>query len=370
VVETLVPAWRKEAEAHKRAMPLQRLIGNGMDYADAVDLYREVDTGTHWADAAAGLGASAREHAERKLAAGHIASARDYFHRASACYRFGQVPLIDSDPRKLDMYEKLIDCFAQAGELTEPRFQHVEIPWKGGKLCGWLLRPPGDEVPPVVIQFGGFDGWREEYFANAQYLLQRGIAVFLVDGPGQGETRLFHHLYLDADVASAFSAFVDSVHANPRLGSTVGIWGNSLGGYIAALVAASEPRIAACCVNGGTDRPAEILDRYPRFITKIQLLLGIEDAAEAHAKIESLRLGPEVLASLRCPLHVVHGTPDRIFLIESARSVYRLAAAPDKLLSEFPDGDHCIYNRSHERNCLVADWFAERLGVAPGITNE
>ena len=54
-----------------------------------------------------------------------------------------------------------------------------------------------------------------------------------------------------------------------------------MGGYLAAAVAAAENRIAACCVNGGTVRPAEILDRYPRFTTKVKPLLGIYDPEQA-----------------------------------------------------------------------------------------
>ena len=45
--------WRAEVEAHKRAMPMQRLIGNGMDYADVVELYALADSGVPWADAGA-----------------------------------------------------------------------------------------------------------------------------------------------------------------------------------------------------------------------------------------------------------------------------------------------------------------------------
>src|SRR4051794_21634019 len=93
----------KEAAAHKRAMPMQRLLGNGMDYADATDLYRAVDQGAAWEEAAADLGEQARERAEAAVAAGQLHTARDWFHRASACFRFGQVPLVDSDPRKRSM---------------------------------------------------------------------------------------------------------------------------------------------------------------------------------------------------------------------------------------------------------------------------
>ena len=96
------------------------------------------------------------------------------------------------------------------------------------------------------------------------------MATFLLDGPGQGESRLFGGLVLDHEFTTAFSAVVDHLAADPRLSDQVGIWGNSMGGYLAAAVATADNRFTACCVNGGTVRPAEILDRFQRFTAKVQ----------------------------------------------------------------------------------------------------
>jgi len=357
--------WRKEAAAHKRAMPLPRLTGNGMDYADYAELYARVDRGEDWADVAAGLGDRNRERAEQAFHAGHRATAQSWYLFAAACYRAAQVPLPDDDPRKIAVYRKLIRDFGCAGSLSDPPMEHVEIDNDSGAMCGWLMRPPphagSDGVPPVVIVLGGFDGWREEYHTGAVQLVQRGLAVLLIDGPGQGETRLMHGLHMDMAVHEAFSAVVDHLLADSRLAPTIGVWGNSMGGYLAALTAAHDDRIAACCVNGGTVRPAEILDRYPRFITKVMPLLGADDPDQARAELERYRLTPELLGRLSCPLLVLHGKPDKIFLASNARLLYDNAASVDKTYREWPDGDHCIYNHSHEKHVTVADWFADRL---------
>lgn len=353
--------WQAEVDAHKRAMPLQRLIGNGMDYADVTELYALADSGVPWADAGARVGARIAAGAADAAAAGHLLTARADYLRASACYRVGQVPLPDTDPRKKPMYHKLIEYYGAAGALADPPVEHVGIAYQDAELRGWLLRPAGASRPPVVIVMGGFDGWREEYHVGATYLLARGVAVLLVDGPGQGETRVLQGLYLDQGVPKAFSAMVDYLQADERLSDRVGIWGNSMGGFLAALVAATDPRIAACAVNGGTVRPAEILDRYHRFITKVQALLGISDPNEARSVMETFVLTESALSSLTCPLHVMHGTPDQVFLIENARALYDGAGSTDKTFSEFPDGDHCIYNHSHDKHTRIADWFADRL---------
>ncbi|MFT3873618.1 MAG: alpha/beta hydrolase [Nocardioides sp.] len=357
------PLSKAAAEAHKRAMPLQRLTGNGMDYADVVALYAGVDSGTPWDEAAENLGNRNIDRAEREATAGHSLSARSWYLAASCCYRVGQAILADG-PRKHEMFAKMVDAYGKAGDLFEPPFEHLDIPHRGGTLSGWLALP-GCAGPTnrwsLVIVMGGFDGWREEYHVGATYLRDRGVATFLVDGPGQGESRLFGGLVLDHDFPAAFSAVIDYLVADDRLNGRVGIWGNSMGGFMAASVAASDGRIEACCVNGGTGRPAEVLDRFPRFVTKVQLLLGVNDADKAIAEMGTYVLTDEQFANLTCPLLILHGTPDQVFLVENARALHGRAASTDKTFLEWPDGDHCIYNHSHDKHTRVSDWFADRL---------
>jgi dipeptidyl aminopeptidase/acylaminoacyl peptidase len=258
----------------------------------------------------------------------------------------------------------MINAYGHAGELFDPPFEHLDIAHHGGTLSGWLALPAGPGPAqgwPLVIIMGGFDGWREEYHVGATYLHERGVATFLADGPGQGESRLFGGLVLDQDFTAAFSAMVDHLSHDERLSDKVGIWGNSMGGFLAASVAATDPRIAACCVNGGTNRPAEILDRFSRFVSKVQPLLGLEDPAKAIEALQTFVLTEDQLKELTCALLVLHGTPDQVFLIENARALYDAAASNDKTFLEWADGDHCIYNHSHDKHTRVADWFADRL---------
>ncbi|MBV8786115.1 MAG: prolyl oligopeptidase family serine peptidase, partial [Mycobacterium sp.] len=218
------------------------------------------------------------------------------------------------------------------------------------------------EPPPTVIILGGFDGWREEYQPGAHALLARGMACLLLDGPGQGETRLFGGLYMDpASPTAAYSVALDVLLDDPRVSNVVGIWGNSLGGYLAATAISAEPRFAACCINGGTVRPAELPERHPRFITKVQAMYGLSDPVQALRALENATIDAAGLTRIHCPLLVLHGTPDRVFLVENAHALYTGAASRDKTWKEWPDGDHCLYNHTAEKHALVGDWFADRL---------
>jgi dienelactone hydrolase len=354
------PERRKELDAYRRAMPVQRLLDNGMDYADAVALHALVAQGVAWPEAACWLGSQNLARAEAALASDRRITARSFYRFACACFRFAQSPLIRDDDHKRSIYRQLIDAYAAAATLDDPPTRKVEIAYRGGALCGWLQRPRGIARPPVVIIIGGADGWREAYDAGARYLVDRGIAALLLDGPRQGETRLFRGVTLTADYHRAYAVVVDALLADRSLGGRVGIWGNSMGGHLAAGVAAADPRIAACCVTGGTMRPLEILDRFPRFLERFAAMVGTADDAAALALMRELDLSDDA-RRISCPLLVLHGAPDQVFLLENARRIHDLAAAADKTMMVWDDGDHCLYNHANEKHCLVADWFHERL---------
>jgi dipeptidyl aminopeptidase/acylaminoacyl peptidase len=351
-----------------RALPVTRLIDGGMNYADAVGLHAALRDGADWLDHAERLARQNLGRARAALAGGHASAAREWFLRASACWRYGQSPLRDDDPRKRAAYRELLDSFARAGALHSPPFERFELPWRDGTISGWLAWPDGAAPAPLVVILGGVDAWREDYENSARRLRARGIGTLLLDLPGQGETRLFGGLPFRDGAFDATTPLIDALLDLPRCDGRVGVWGNSAGGWMALHMAAREPRIAACCVNGGTDRPTEILDRFPRFIDRIRQWTGCADGDAACAMLDRLALGGQTLSAVRCPLLMTHGVPDRVFLIDGARRIHSLVAGEDKLLIEFADGDHGLSSHARERDTRAADWFFRRLAVRARVT--
>src|SRR5882672_777916 len=145
---------RKAIDAHRRAMPVPRLLDNGMDYADAVALHALAAQGVPWPEAASWLGAENLARADAARAAGRRITARAAYRLACACFRFAQSPLIRDDARKQAIYRRLIDAYAAAAALDEPPTRKLEVAYRGGALCGWLLRPRDVARPPVVIVIG------------------------------------------------------------------------------------------------------------------------------------------------------------------------------------------------------------------------
>jgi pimeloyl-ACP methyl ester carboxylesterase len=89
-------------------------------------------------------------------------------------------------------------------------------------------------------------------------------------------------------------------------------------------------------------------------------MLGRRDDALAEVLFDALAI-PPAANRLTCPLLQLHGASDALFTLEEARRIHDDAPSSDKTLIVWEDGDHCIYNHSHEKHVLVADWFAARL---------
>lgn len=347
----------------RRALPIQRLVGNGMDYADAVALHDFAARNIPWTAAAAWLGEANVRRAREADDAGNRMSAREHLFHAAACFRFAQSALMQDTPEKVALYSRALAAFTEAATLAEPPYQKVEIPFARGALHGWLMLPAGVARPPCVVVFGGADGWREEYHNGALALRARGVATLLLDGPGQGETRLLHRVFLRPDdVASSYGTALKYLIADPRVADRVGIWGNSLGGTLAALTASGNPEISACCVNSGSAYPVRMLDRFAALSDRLRALTGNPDPASTRLMLDALGLPPE-RNRIACPLLLLIGGADALFTPDETLPLAEAAPGADRTVLFWDDGDHCIYNHTHEKHALIADWFADRLGA-------
>ena len=74
------------------------------------------------------------------------------------------------------------------------RAERVEVPFEDGPLVGNLRRPAGVERPPLVLLLPGLDSTKEEFFLWENVFLDRGMATFSCDGPGQGESGFATHI--------------------------------------------------------------------------------------------------------------------------------------------------------------------------------
>ncbi|NMO00708.1 dipeptidyl aminopeptidase [Gordonia sp. TBRC 11910] len=339
-------------QAHWRAMSTTRLLDCGMAYADVGELQRQTDGGTAWDRACEAIGVARRNAGDAAAAAGNSITAAHQFGWAAAGFLFAQMANNFDTDRKRELYDRFTEAVQRLATVSSNPLTRVEVPVGDGRLVGWHMRPAGREPIGTVILFGGQSGWGATYLRNAEALAQRGIATLLAEGPGQGESRMRYGIHLDVDVADAFGRFVTA--ALDDVDAPVGIWGNSVGGLFAALTAAADARLAACCVNGGFAAPR--LLSFRTFAEQAAAMLGTTDEAAIEANFKRLRFDPST-HSIDVPLLVIHGGADPLVALADQQPF--LEAAADATLQQWDDGDHTVYNHGDERNDLVADWFAE-----------
>jgi len=348
---------QKLLAAQWRSMTPARMFDYGVLPDDIARMQAMTAEGTAWDIAAESL-ADAQEHrAGQALTSGHLVTAVEAHRAAAADLIFAQMAFNDDTPRKRQLYDRLNSVLSAVSRILGDRFEKLELEFGSKHLAGWLVRPPEGDALGTVIAFGGQSGWGAAYWRHADALAARGIATILAEGPGQGETRLRHRVYLDVDIAAAYGRYVDLVHEDQSLGRTAGIFGNSLGGLYAALTAAADARVRACCVNGAPARPALLGHRS--FDEQAAAMLGTSDAGRITANFRRLAFDPS-RADIGCPLLVLHGGHDVLFGLD-AQQPFLDGATADKTLRVWPDGDHTIYNHCHERTSFVADWFVDKL---------
>jgi alpha-beta hydrolase superfamily lysophospholipase len=347
-----LPVPDPAAAALRRAMPVNRLVDFGMDDADAMALRTGSAAGQDWGDVATAL-ASAREGKSRQaLAEGHPITALIQARWAAGAAWCAQLVDVHDTARKRALYEDFIQAIGVVASLTG--MQRLEIPYRNGMLNGWLCNPKARSAATVIV-VGGLSTWGVAQLRLADAITVRGLTCLLVEGPGQGEPRLRHSLFMDERVVDGLACFVDVVPPGP-----VGIIGNSLGGLFAALLAARDPRVSACVVNSGCLVPADAA-AYRSLREHMYAACGSRDDETLKTILRELQFSPS-RQPIACPVLSLHGGADRIVGLGDAQG-FADASARGRLQS-WPDGEHSIDNHARERDALVSDWLADELNRA------
>jgi esterase/lipase len=356
-----------ESQAALRQFSLERTTGYGVDYADAVELRARVIEGHDWRRAATELAEMCLSRAEAAVRPTGRATRIGSLRRASALLRISQMMMLSDTAERRTVFARAAEIYAQAGELSVDR-EHVAIDTDGGPLTGWLI-PTGDTAVASAIVIGGVEGWAMDFDSLGEALAARGIDALLLDGPGQGETRLTHRHYLTAQWREAYERAIDFLTERSP-GHPIGFIGNSMGGSVAMAVTAQDTRIRACVDNGGIHAPWLVQPTMGTFFLKMLAACGTGDADQAMEvwkTVTPLAGGPNA----GYPLLVVHGGADPMISMDLAQLLLSGAPTDDKQMVVFSDGNHCVYNHKHDRDALVADWMRARLcGLpSPAIAN-
>jgi dienelactone hydrolase len=308
------------------------------------------------------------EEAER---AGHIRTAMNCWLRAADYYRSAEFWLAADDPRRMKTYDK---CERASHKwLKYLPGEVVEIPYeKGVSMPAYFIKPKGSGKFPVLISFGGLDSFKDElWFMTGRGAVQRGIAVLLVDGPGQGGTLRRHKIPSRYDYEVPVGKCIDWLEKRSDVDTKrIAVSGSSLGGYYSARAGSKERRLAACISHGAIwDVEQRFRDRGEdhALAGHMKWVLGAKTMAEAIDKAKPFKL-EGVLNEMKCPYLVLHGGHD-VLGVENSKTVYEYAKKHGvkvtlRLTTEEETGaEHCQHDNPTLGQELMADWLADIFGI-------
>jgi hypothetical protein len=247
---------------------LIRAIGladyGGSTVGECLAVVAEIADGspTSWTRAFERLAQRVEREGRACLAAGRRVSGCDHLLRASTYYRTAEyysgaaVGGADAAGGTDAAGARSQACFSEAAAALDPPVERIDVPFEGGALPGYLVRPEAAVAAagrrPTVIAVGGFDSSAEElYFQLGVPGAQRGWNVVVFDGPGQlGCMRTNPGMTFRPDYEVPLAAVLDSVSALPDVDpNRIALAGQSFGSYFAARSAASDLRVGALVAN-------------------------------------------------------------------------------------------------------------------------
>jgi dipeptidyl aminopeptidase/acylaminoacyl peptidase len=336
-----------------------RFTTNGVAVAD---FQRVTAAVRRWEDWCSAWSEAARVHEDlgrAALAEGRTRSAGSHLSTASVYYHFGKFLFVDHPGEMRAAHQRAVACLDEALPYLDPAGERIEIPFEGSRLVGVLRRPRGKGPHPVVVMLAGLDSTKEEFRSTEALFLERGMATFCVDGPGQGEAE--YDLAIRGDWEVPGQAIVDTVAAQPGIDpERIGIWGVSLGGYYAPRVTSGVEQIRACIALAGPFNFGECWDQFPG-LTRAAFTARSKSADQEEGRQRALELDlTDAAARIRVPLLVVAGKQDRLIPWQHAERLVAEAGGPTELIM-LEDGNHGNMNVAAKHRYRSADWMARQL---------
>ena len=332
--------------------------------ADAMSWHRE------WAR----LAQANRARADAAQRDGKLATARANLLRAATYWRASELFLPPLDAVRHDSFLRGIECSRDWLRMSSPPGEALAITAADGTVVdAYFLTPPGcKETVPAVICFGGLDAHKDEMLPRVwPQARERGIAVLLVDLPGQGETLRLRGAPNRVDMEVPVAACVDALQRRPEVDANrIGLYGASLGGVYAARAAAKERRLRAVVSDSCIfDLQAHLRQRLAADGGSgwdyLLWVFGCATPQQAVEKAAHLRMAA-FAGEIACPWLIVQGEHDFLGL-GTARDAFDFARAAG-VTAEFrvfgaeeTGAAHCQADNPTLGQELVWDWLQGKL---------
>ena len=258
-----------------------------------------------------------------------------------------------------------------AGSTVDPARaaeERVELASRRGNRLAGLWSAPPTSSSPTVILCHGMESTKEgtKHRLLVERLRARGFGTLRFDfsyvGESEGE---FADLTIRGEVDDLAGAFA---FATERVRGPIGVFGSSLGGTVALVFAAEEPRIRALAVIAAVAHPERIVaELNPADVERwrrdgVFSLGGVKLRRAFLDDVTTL----DVLAACRrivAPVLIAHGDADRVVPPSDGDEI-AAAVAGEVRLSRYPGGDH-RFSRAEDLERLLGEcdgWLSRHLG--------
>ncbi|MBF6992510.1 S9 family peptidase [Cupriavidus sp. IK-TO18] len=321
------------------------------------------------------MGAASFERAEKALKSGYIETAKANLLRGANYYRSSEFYLGHDDPRRLETFGRTGALSRQYLELMSPAGEVLSIDvGDGTSLDAYFIKPAEQGVWPTVICFGGLDEYKDELLHEIpKYAFPRGMALLLVDLPGQGGTLRLRKTASRPDTEVPVGKCVDYLLSRKDVdGDRIALYGASVGGIYAARAASVECRLKAVVsdsliydiheyTKGMLAKPDALIWGHLKWV------FGQPDMESVVERTKAFRMA-DFIGNIKAPYLIVQGEQDWLGL-QTAVDAYEDAKANGVdvqfkvFTAEETGASHCQIDNATLGQEYICDWIADKLGL-------
>ena len=309
-------------------------------------------------------------------AAGHLETALEFYFDASEGYSRAQHALFSNSMEKRRLHAGCLRNFEQVRRLSPTPVERIEIPWNGVTLAGYLHLAPVDGPAPLVFFIPGIDMTKEVVPVPGQnWALNRGMHLFVIDGPGQGECNL-NDIPLTVDnYEDACRTALTHLLERPDIDhERVGLFAMSFGSYWGVRVAATDDRYKAAVLQWAsmTD-PYYLFEGFasPRYKQVLAYVTRSGSEEEVDDFLSRMKVD-SMVPDISMPTLTTVGEFDQRSPLDEVYRFFDALTTPGELWV-FADQHHQVSVRgkssamstSHDSHAFAMDWLRDRMQDKP-----
>jgi dienelactone hydrolase len=311
---------------------------------------------------------------------GRRVAARESFFVAALLYSAARWPIFENNEISIGYNRRMVACYDKYAALMNRPIERIEVPFagKGKSLPGYLHLPrqpkPGERFP-LVISVDGMDGSKEIMCSMyGDKFLERGMANFIYDGPGQGECTIREIFVTEKNHMDAALAVYARLAKHPHIDrDRVVLRGTSFGSYFGLQAAAAlGARVRGAAVTFVCHEPGmnALMDASsPSFKMRFMYMSGHGDERAFDRFKEKFTLHPYV-GKIKCPVLIQAGEEDELSPLEFTEELLKKIKPPKKVVVYEGErhsigGNNLSSYLGENWFTMLADWCLDRIEGKP-----